>query len=192
MGVFQTLHRANQVVLNVKRQTGADTVGVILVGGQAFGFQKDLVTVFVCKAVDLVFHARAIAWADAFDLAGEHGAAIKARTDDVVGALVGVRNPTRHVLRVHGRTAHEAKHRHLAQHTSRRCAGGRLVGNTVTWLFGALAEVNGASVDAWWRAGFQTALWELQFFQTRRQTDGRWVARAAARVVVQPNVNLAV
>ena len=35
--VLQTLHRANQLVLNVKRQAGADAIGVILVGGQAFG-----------------------------------------------------------------------------------------------------------------------------------------------------------
>jgi hypothetical protein len=47
------------------------------VRGQAFGLQKDLVAVLVRKAVDLVFHAGAVARAHAFDLAGEHRAAVK-------------------------------------------------------------------------------------------------------------------
>ena len=76
--VFQTLHGAHQVVLDVKRQAGGDAVRVVLVGGQSLGFQKYLVAGFVGKAVDLVFNAWAIARPHPFNLSGEHGAAVEA------------------------------------------------------------------------------------------------------------------
>ena len=81
-------------------------------GTQALGLQKDLVAVLAGKAVDLVFHARAITRAHPVDLAGEHGAAVKARTNDLVGALVGVGDPAGHLLRMGDVLTHEAEHRH--------------------------------------------------------------------------------
>ena len=82
-------------------------------GGQPLGFEKNLVAGFISKAVDLVFHARAIAWANAFNLAHKHGAAVKARADDVVGAFIGMGDPARHLLGVHICATHIAKDRHI-------------------------------------------------------------------------------
>jgi hypothetical protein len=93
MRIFQSDHASHQVKLNIKRQAGADPVGVILVGAQTLGFEKNLVTFLVGKPVDLVFDTGTVAWPNTFNLAGEHRTAIKAAADDVVGALIGVCDP---------------------------------------------------------------------------------------------------
>ena len=78
MGIFQTFHAAHERNLDVERQAGGDAVGVVFVGGQAFGFEENLVAVFVGEAVDFVFDRRAVTRAHAFDFTGEHGAAVEA------------------------------------------------------------------------------------------------------------------
>ena len=99
-------------MLNIKRQAGGNAVGIELVGCQPLGFQKNLVAVFVGKAVDFVFYAGAIARPYPFNLAGEHGAAVKAAANNVVCLGIGMRNPARQLLRVHTPMAHKAEVRH--------------------------------------------------------------------------------
>ena len=152
--------------------------------GQTFRLQEDLVAVFVRKAVDLVFHAGAVAWAYALNLAGEHGAAVKAAADDFVRALVGVRDPAGHLLRVHGRIAAIAENRHLAFVGCTRHA--------IAGLNRALAEVNGTPIDARWCPRLQAPLRQLQLFQACRQAHGRRIARAATSMVVQAHMDLAI
>lgn len=85
---------------------------------------------------------------------------------------------------MHGGIATEAEHRNLA-----------LVGatwHTVTGLHFALRKVDGATVNTWRCPRLQTALWQLEFFQTCRQSHSRRIARTACCVVVQAHVNLAV
>ena len=183
MGVFHAGHGAHQVVLDVKRQAGRDAVGVDLVRGQAFGLQKNLVAGLVGKAVDLVFDAGAITRADAVDLAGEHGAAVKTRADDVVRALIGVGDPARHLLRVGNARAHEAEHRNAIALAAR---------HAVTRLHGALGKVDAAPVQPWRRAGFQPALGQLEFFEPRTQRHRRRVAGPPCCVVVQAHMDFAV
>ncbi len=150
MGVFKAFHAAHKRDLDVERQAGGDAVGVVFVGGQAFGFEENLVAVFVGEAVDFVFDRRAVARADAFDFAGKHGAAVETAADDVVGLQVGMRNPAGHLARVHFGVAAHGEDGH-----------GRVAG-----LFGELGEINRAAVDARRRAGFQTTLRQVQFAQT--------------------------
>ena len=64
MGVFKAFHAAHEGDLDVERQAGGDTVWVVFVGGQAFGFEENLVAVFVGEAVDFVFDRRAVARAE--------------------------------------------------------------------------------------------------------------------------------
>jgi hypothetical protein len=66
-----------------------------------------------------------------------------------MGALVGVGDPARHLLRVLLGSAHEAEHRHLGAHAAR---------HAITGLRDALAEVDAAAIQPRWRAGFQAAL----------------------------------
>ena len=152
-------------------------------GSQPLRLQKNLVAGLVCKPVDLVFHAGAIARTNAFDLSGEHGAAVKARADDVVGTLVGMGNPARHLLRMHVCSTHITKDGHLGRHTA---------GHTVSGLFEALAEVNRAAINSGGRTGFEAALWQLQFFQTRRQTHGWRIARTTSGIVAKSYVDFSV
>ena len=133
-------------------------------------------TVFVGKAIDLVFHAGAITWTHTFNFSGEHGAAVKARANDVVGAFVGVRDPARHLRGVHVCPAHEAENRNA-------CFRIQSARHAVPWLLLALTEVDGAAIQARRRTRFQAPLWQLEFFQTRRQTDRRRITRTAGRIV---------
>ncbi len=175
--MFETAHRVDQVQLHVERQARRYAVRVELVGGQPFRLQKDLVAVLAGKAVDLVFDARAVARPDPFDHAGVHRRTVQPGADDVVRALVSVRHPARHLARMHVGAAEEREHRH---------------GIEVPGLRFQHREVDGAPVDAGRRAGLQAPLRQLQFFQARRQRHRRRIARAAASVIVQADVNLAV
>ena len=109
----------------------------------------------VGKTVDFVFDARAVTWADTFDLAGKHGTTVKARADDVVGTLIGMGDPARYLLGVHVCATHIAKDGHVGRHSTK---------HTVSGLLHALAKVNCAPIDSWGRTGFKTALRQLQFF----------------------------
>ncbi len=92
-------------------------------------------------------------------------------------ALVGVRDPARHLARVHVGAAHEREHRHRIE---------------VAGLLFQHREIDGPAVDARRRARLQAPLRQLQFLQARRQRHRRRVARTAAGVVVQADVDLAV
>ena len=109
----------------------------------------------VGKTVDFVFDARAVTWADTFNLAHKHGTAVKARADDVVGAFIGMGDPARHLLGVHVCATHITKDGHVGRHSTK---------HTVSRLLHALAKVNRAPIDSWGRTGFKTALRQLQFF----------------------------
>ena len=183
MRLLQPGHGAHQGVLDIERQAGGNAVRVVLVRAQALGLQKNLVAVLVGKAVDLVFHAGTVARPYAFDLAGEHGAAVKAAADDLVRAFIGVGDPARHLLRVHAGSAQKAEHRHPLPHPT---------GHAVARLFGAAAEVNAAPIDARRRAGLEPALRQLQLLQPCRQADGRRITSASGCVVVQADMDLAV
>ena len=139
VGIFQPLHRPDQGILNVKWQTGGNAIWIKLVGGQTLGLQEDLVAVFVGKSIDLVFYARAITRPNAFNFPHEHGASVKARSNDLVGSFVGVSNPTRHLRWVHVCAAHEAENRHARFSV-------QATRHAITRLFLAFGKVNGAAV----------------------------------------------
>ena len=183
--VLQALHRAHKGVLNVEGQAGRNAIGIELAGGQALGLQENLMAVFVGKAIDLVFNARAIARAHTFNFAGEHRAAVKARTNNVMGSLIGMRHPARHLRRMHVCPAHEAKNGDARLRV-------QTTGHAVPGLFLALCKVDGASIETRWRSCFQAPLRQLELFQTRRQTDSRRIACAASRIVFQAHMNLAI
>ena len=64
--------------------------------------------------------------------------------------------------------------------------------HAIARLAQAFVKVNRAAIQARWRAGFQAALWELEFFESRAQRH-RWrIACPARRVVVQADVDFAV
>ena len=152
-------------------------------GGQPLGFQENLVRILVSKAVDLVLHTWAVARAHAVNLASKHRAAVKAAANDVVRARVGMGDVARHLLGVSDIGTPITEHWYIA-----RCAAR----HSIARLRNAFAEINRAAVYARRRAGFQSALWQLEFFQPSAQRYGRRVARPARRIVLQTHMNLAV
>ena len=132
--------------------------------------------VTIGKAHHFVFDRRAITWADPFDYASVHWAAIEVIADHLMGFFVGMRDVARYLLRVLRRVAHERENRH----------------RVIAVLLGQYAEINGARIDTRRRAGFQTADAQRQFTQTTRQRNGRRIASTATAVVVQTNMDFAV
>ena len=90
LGVFEAFNGVDDFDLDVFGEGGGDAVAVDFVGVEAFGFEEDLVAVFVGEADDFVFDAGAVAWAAGEDLAGVHRRAVQIRSDEFVHALVGV------------------------------------------------------------------------------------------------------
>ena len=90
-------------LLDVHRERGAHAIDVDLVSVEALGLEEELVRGLVGETDDLVFDGGAVARADAFDLASEHGAAVDVGLDegegfgggcrDVAGDLAEGRNP---------------------------------------------------------------------------------------------------
>ncbi len=93
--------------------------------------------VTIGKTHHLVFDRRTVAWADPFDHASVHWATIEVITNHVMGFLIGMRDVTRHLLRMLRSIPHKRENRHrviamlLSQHAeidstrinTRRCAG---------------------------------------------------------------------
>ena len=137
----------------------------------------------VCKPVDFVFDTGAVARAHAFDLAGKHGAAVKAAANNVVRPVIGVRDPARDLRRMHACIATETEHRQFSRLTA---------GHAVTRLFRATAEVYASAINPWWGASFQTALRQLQFLESGRQTQGRRVTGTTSGVVFQTDMDFSI
>src|SRR5690606_33814669 len=81
--------RAHQRQLHVERQRGGDAVGIDLDAVQSFRLDEHLVARLLGEAHHLVLDARAIAWADAFDLAGVQRRTMQRAADDLLDALAG-------------------------------------------------------------------------------------------------------
>ena len=132
--------------------------------------------VAIGEAHHFIFDRWAVARTDPFDHACVHRTAIEVIADHLMRLLIGMGDVAGHLLRMLRRVAHKRENRHRVVAILRR----------------QHAEIDGAGVDARRRAGFQTADAQRQFPQTARQRDRRRIACAAAAVVIQADMNLAV
>ena len=137
----------------------------------------------VGKTIDLVFYARAIAWPNTIDLAGEHRASVKARANDVVGALIGVGDPTSTLFGVHVSAAHETEDGH-----QRRLAAQ----HAVTRLFAALGKIDAAPINAWRGARLQPPLRQAKFFQSGGKSPSGRVTCSTRRIVIQAHMDFSI
>src|SRR3569833_210570 len=129
------------------------------------------------EAVNLVLNGRAVPRPHSFDHARVHRRAIQSTADDVVRTLVGMRHPARHLPRMLLRPTEKRKYWHRLE---------------VARVLFKLREIDRATVNPRRRPRFETSLRELELLQTRRQRDGRRIARPAARVIVHRAVDFAV
>ena len=188
LGVFETWDGADEGVLDFVGEGCGDPVDVVLVGLAAFGFEEELVAVFLGEADDLVFDGGAVAGADAFDDAGVHGGLVEIGADDVVGVRRGVGDPARHLFHVeHGvcpAIEGEGIERITAEGVAEIAEGGS---GGITVLAFALGEVDAATVEAARRAGFEASHLEAEVFETVGD-GGHGVAHATAGGVAETDV----
>src|SRR5690554_5088790 len=106
---------------------------------------------FVSKAMYLVLNRGTIPWPHTFDgpAIAVHWGSIQARSNNVMGAFVRLRNPARQLLRVQGGTAQVRKVRDWIR---------------IPFLHLCLAKVNGLGIDTRRRSRFETTLGKLELF----------------------------
>src|SRR3990167_3448416 len=175
MCMLQATDRTHQIQLHIERQAGGNTVRVVLVGAEALWLQEDLMARLRGKAVNLVLDRRTITRTDSLYDAGVHRRAVEPSADDLVGALIGVRNPAGQLFRVHVHIADEGKYRR----------------GIVSPLDLHDREINASSIDARRRAGLQPPGRQLQFTQPRGKTVCSRFARPTRLALAQPYVNQA-
>ena len=110
--ILQTFDGVKQFQLNIEWQRRRNTIRVILIGAQALGFQENLVRLLVRETMDFILDRWAVTGPHTFDHTGVHWASVQSTANNVVGFLVGVRDPARQLLRVHGCIAQIGKHGH--------------------------------------------------------------------------------
>ena len=140
---------------------------------QTFGLEKDLVAGFAGEAVNLVLDRRTVPWPDALDDAREHRRAVERRADDVVSALVRVRDPTGQLLWMHAALAEERKHR------LRR----------ITRLHLHHAKVDATAIDTRWRAGLQPPNGQLELAQPCGKGRRRRLAGTTSGVALETDMD---
>src|ERR1700722_1886556 len=123
----------------------------------------------------LVLDRGAVARPDAFDRTCEHRRAIEGCADDVVGALVGVRDVAGELARMLAGTAEEREHR------QRR----------VAVLNRERAVVDAAAIDARRRTGLQAATARRDLAQLLRQAHRGRIAGATRGVIVETDMDAA-
>jgi hypothetical protein len=65
-------------------------------------------------------------------------------------------------------------------------------GHAVTRLLNALAEIDSAAIQPWWRSGLEATLRQFQLFQPTRKANCWRITCPTSREVCQPNMNLAI
>src|SRR5439155_26669767 len=170
---LETADRMYQRELHVERQAGRDPVRIDLVGAEALGLEADLMARLAGKAMNLVLDRRAITRPDPLDHAGKHRRAIERPANNLVRALVGMRDPARQLRGMHVAPAEKGKHRLRA----------------VTGLLGQHAEIDAAAIEARRRAGFEPSDRQLKLAPAGGQGCRRLDARYARSTPLPANVS---
>ena len=173
--VLKARNLAHQFALQICWQAGREAVQVSLVGMPAFWFKKQLMALFIGEFDDLVFDRRAVARADAEDLAAVERRAVKVVADHLMNARVRVTDIAGD-LRLHNLARREGEWRRLL----------------VARLFFELLEVNGPTVEARRSASLQTRDAETEMTEIFGELDGGKFARPSSGESFRANVDQAV
>ena len=114
MCIFQPCDRTNSFILSMKRQRSRNTIRIVFVHIQSFWFQSYLVTIFICKTINLCFQrhtvTRTVSCNAVFQILIEHRRFIKRGTENIMCLLIGASNPVRNLFWMHRLMTTRAKH----------------------------------------------------------------------------------
>src|SRR5580700_9642598 len=175
MGVLETCDGTHELLLYIEGQARGYPVRIHLMGVEPLGLDKDLMRALIGEANHLVLNRWAIARTNPLNHSREHRGAVATRPDYVVCALVCLCYETINLLRVFISSPNERNDRW------------RLIAR----LRGHHRIVDGAAIQSRWSAGLQTAHAQRQLAQPRGETLRGWIAAAAARILIKPDVNTA-
>ena len=175
LGLVEAGDGVDDLPLHLHGQRGGHAVDVDLVGVEAFGLEEELVLGLVGKLDDLVFDGRAIARADALDLAGIHGRAMDVLADDAERLRRGEGDVAAD-LRLDDLFGAEAE--------------GRGIG--VAGLLFEGVPADGAAVEAGRGAGLEAAGAQAEGAQRFAEEDGGGLAAAAGGIALFAAVDEAV
>ena len=166
--MLKAFDRAVHSVLHNFRQAGRKPLQIHFLGVLAAGLHKNRVALLILKAHDLILDRRAVARANALDVAAVQRRAVQIFQNDPVGLGVGVGNVAVDLV-VHRLTRQKAER---LQFFIR-----------VTGLALQLGKVDTAAMHTGRGAGFKTTQRKAVFDQTFRQGCGGMGAVGAAVVV---------
>ena len=92
--IFATDDGTNQVDLDLKGETGRESINIDFVGSDAFGFQENLVMLLVSEADEFVLDTGTIPGADPFDDTRVHRRLVEIGDDELASPLSGPRQVT--------------------------------------------------------------------------------------------------
>jgi hypothetical protein len=142
--------------LHLERQRRGEAVEVIALRLPPFGLDKKLVVVLVGEAVNLVLDGRTVTGATPLNATSEHRRTGESRTQDIVGAKVGIGNIAGFLL---------GKRLGIRE--------GEFIRVLVSRLYLELREIDGTAVDTHRGACFETLYLETLFTKLVREAYGR-------------------
>ena len=150
-----------------------NAVGIDLVRRETFGLEEDLMARPLREAHDLVLDRGTVARSDALDDSGEKRRPIETAANDLVRALVGVRDPARELRRMHFARAEKAHDRR----------------GIVAGLSFEAPEIDRAPVEPWRRSGLEPTHGQREFAQPRAKCFRRRIAGAPRLVMLEADVD---
>src|SRR5579859_6670110 len=165
LGALETGDRSDHGFLDVDGHAGGHAVYVDFVGVEALGLEKNLVTWFIRKFDDLVFDGRAVARADALDLAAIERGTMNIGLQNAARLGGGVADVTGDLRAVDS----------FRQERKRRGLG-------IAGLGLELRPVDGAAVEAGRGTGFEASPLKAESAQLIAEDLGGCFAVAAASV----------
>ena len=181
----------DQIELHIKGQTRRQTVDIVFVGVAALWLQEEQVTKLVGETHELVLNARAVAGADAGDLAGVHRRLVKVVPDDLLGLRCRVGHPAGHLFAARG-PAEPALAGLFHVEQVLRIPGvvkGKQGGLSIALLFLQSREVNAPSQNPRRGPGLEALKFDAGLQQAARKRFRTEIPQASAFVLVLTHVH---
>jgi hypothetical protein len=173
--VLKTPDGPHKCVLHIEGQARGDAVRIDLVRIEPLGLDENLVRGLVRKPENLVLDRRAVTRTHPLYDTREHGRAVRGGANQLVGALVCLRDETMDLLRVFSGAPEVRKHRK----------------GSIAGLRGHRGVIEGPSVDARRGTSLQPPHPEGQLAQFGGKPVRRRIPGAATLVIVQAYVDTA-